>query len=179
MGLFSENSITPRAFYADCVEAFHREAQRRGVAGKGVITVPELTATGKKTVRAFLNNPTYQRMCSCEAEVYYPLILSLCLEAGLVQAAAWSDESGNLARSADECIAGGPSARAADLLREHFPREISDDHGYRFSHAIYAVCEEKLRPFWAKRDPSRYVYRAMLAAHALGVSMMLDRCGKR
>ena len=177
MKLFGGNSLLPRGFRADCVDAFLREAQSRGVAERGSIAVPELTAAGKKTVRALLDDPRYQYLIGFEPKTYHYLLMTFCLESGLVQAAAWRSDAagtGALARAVETCVTIGPLLEAEDLLRANFPPEISADRWDRFCHAIHAVWAEKMKKRWASRDPGRYVYLADLAAHQLGVSMVLS-----
>ena len=50
-------SITESAFYLDCVQNFHEEAKKHGVATKGVIAVPGLMPYGEKYAGDYLTTP--------------------------------------------------------------------------------------------------------------------------
>ena len=47
-------------FYNDCVEDYHKTANKSGFANWGLIFIPELIPIGEKTVLAFLQDPFFQ-----------------------------------------------------------------------------------------------------------------------
>lgn len=176
-GSTQQNKDNPmQVFYSDCIEAFHREAQKYGVANRGVLIVPELLPRGEKVVLSFLQDSHYQSICNNNATMYYYLMFSLSIQAGIVLANAWNIEPDALDECEAEIIIDGPADKANELLEELFDKSISADQGNGFYQRIFPIWLKQHEPYWKLSDPRDYTYNALLAAYQLGVSMMLEYC---
>lgn len=185
MGLFNfgkkkEKKFEPKSvvsFYTDCVQDFHEEAKKYGVATKGVIFIPELIPLGEKTILAYLKDPFFQMQCGGNPQMYYYLIMSLSIDAGMCYATRWHEQFSTLNDYVEQIIEEGPADDANILLAKHFPKEISENQGNSFFQKIYPRWLAMHEPYWALPDPRDYTFKAMLAAYQLGVSMILEKYG--
>ena len=106
-------------FYNDCVEDYHKTANKSGLANRGLIFVPELIPIGEKTVLAFLQDPFFRMEFNGNPQVYYYVIMSLSLQAGIVFAEKWhSDFSALKSGYVDDIIADCPADACKPLLKQ-------------------------------------------------------------
>lgn len=168
-------------FYAECIEDFHKEANKHGVATRGLIFIPELIPLGEKTILAYLRDPYYQIKSAGDPQAYYRIIMSTSIEAGMALAERWHTDFSSLNKYADEVILNGPTLMAAYLWTKHFseeiPLEFGKNYGETFYQEIYNRWLELHEPYWALSDPREYTFMAMLAAYQLGISMVLEKYG--
>ena len=164
-------------FYAECVEDFHKEANKHGVATRGLIFIPELIPLGEKTILAFLKDPFFQMQTGGNPQAYYYLIMALSIDAGIAYATKWHEDFSALSRYVDQIIYEGPADDANILLEKHFPKEVSANQGNPFFQKIYPRWLAMHEPYWKLDDPREYTFKAMLAAYQLGVSMTLEKYG--
>ena len=172
---------SPADFYKDCVEDFHKEANKHGVATRGLIFIPELVSLGEKTILSYLQTPYYQIKSGGDPEVYYRIIMTVSMEAGMAYAERWHSDFSTLNAYAEEVTLNGPALMAAYLWTKHFPNEKPLEFGENYGEAFYQKIYDRWlalhEPYWALEDPRRYTFNAMLAAYQLGVSMILEKYG--
>ena len=162
------------AFYLDCVQDFHEEAKKHGVATKGVIAVPELIPYGEKYIGDYLDDPFFQLDCMKPPASFYYAIMSLSMQAGMLFAKKWHEAPNELDEYAPVVKAAGTAGAALELMRERFP-EIAEDKGKAFFEKILGRWLVKIEPYQSLTDPREYYLKATLAAYQLGVSMMLEK----
>ena len=171
-----DKTIPDNQFYTDCVENFHRTAMKHGFAKRGLIFIPELIPLGEKTVLAFLKDPFFQMECGSNAQMYYYVIMSLSLQAGIVYAAKWhSNYSALKAGYDDRIIREGPADACRPFLKKLGLNSIEKENA--FYKTIFARWLEMHEPYWNLDDPRKYTFYAMLAAYQLGISMILEKYG--
>lgn len=167
---------SPQAFYADCTTEFHKIALDHGFAGKGVIDIPELIPWGRQVAIAFLNDSFFKREFSENPTMYYYVIMSLCLQAGIVFADKWHSDREELHNEyVERIIAEGPANACAPLLKQFSLDDMDSENEYYMK--IYSVWIKVMKPSWTLKDPTEYVVMAMLAAYQVGVSMILEKEG--
>lgn len=179
MGLFGKknNIKSVQDFYTDCIEDFHKCAEKEGAAQRGLIFIPELIPLGEQAVLAYLKDSFYSQEFP-DPKIYYYFIMALSIDTGLVYASKWHEDYDALKNGyAQEIIDDGPAETAERLLREHFPSSISTNQGNPFFQKIYPRWIAMHEPYWKLNDPREYTFRAMVAAYQLGVSMMLEKLG--
>ena len=178
MGIFDFNKKnklkSPAEFYKECIEDFHKEANKYGVATRGLIFIPELVPLGEKTVLSYLQSPYYQIKSGGNPEVYYRIIMTVSMEAGMAYAERWHSDFSTLNAYAEEVTLNGPALMAAYLWTQHFSSENDRESFYQ---SIYDRWLERHEPYWALNDPRQYTFMAMLAAYQLGISMILEKYG--
>ena len=185
MGLFDfikkknveTNIKNSMSFYTECVEDFHKEAMKNGVANRGLIFIPELIPRGEKAILAFLKDPFFQMQCGGNAQQYYYLIMALSIDAGMCFANRWHEQYSSLDQYVQEIIDDGPADEANRLIDAHFPYGIMGNQGNDFFPIIFERWIAMHEPYWNLADPRVYTFRAMLAAYQLGVSMILEKYG--
>ena len=163
-------------FYNDCVEDYHNTANRQGLAKRGLIFIPELIPIGEKTVLAFLKDPFFSAQFGSNPKMYYYVIMSLALQAGIVFAVKWHEDFPALkAGYVDQIIEEGPADACKPFLRQ---LGLSDNEKENaFYRVIYERWLAKHEPYWEMRDPRDYTIKATLAAYQLGISMILEKYG--
>lgn len=171
----TEEKAEDQSFYSKCVEAFHEEAQKYGVAKRGLIFIPELMPRGEKVVLSFLQDPYYQSVCNGNAMTYYYLMMSLSIQSGLVFADTWHKDFYSLDECEAEIIIDGPADKANELLEKYFSRDISANQGNGFYQKIYSIWLKQHEPYWKLQDPRDYTFKDLIAAYQLGISMMLEK----
>ena len=172
----ARNASPEIQFYNDCVADYHKAAMEKGMAERGVIFIPELLPIGEKTVLAFLKDPFFQMEFGNNPQMYYYVIMSLSLQAGMVFAAKWHDNYSELTDSyINEIIEDGPAEACKPFLRELGLNSTEKEN------AFYRVVFERWlanhKPYWELSDPRQYTFRATLAAYQLGISMILCKYG--
>lgn len=169
--------LTPTQFHIKCVDDFHAEAAKYGVATKGYIMVPELLQIGSEVVLDFLKDSFYIMEYGHDPELYHFLILSLSIYAGLNVANKWHSGKEGMDTYLKKMLADSPANDGMALLNKHFPPSIAGGQGQPFFRKIFAIWLSMHEPYWQLRDPRQYTYRAMLAGYQLGNSMMLEKLG--
>ena len=164
-------------FYTACVEDFHNEADKYGAATRGLIFIPELLPVGEKTVLAFLKDPFFQMQFGSNPQMYYYVIMSLSIDAGIAFATKWHEDYSSLNRYVDQIIAEGPADDANALMSKYLPKEIAENQGNAFFQKIFARWMVIHEPYWKLTDPRDYTFKAMIAAYQLGISMILEKYG--
>ena len=163
-------------FYADCVEDYHKTANKSGFAKHGVIFIPELISIGEKTVLAFLKDPFFQMQFRENVQAYYYVIMSLSLQAGIVFAEKWhSDFAALKSGYVDQIIDEGPADACKPFLKEF--GLINNEKENAFYATIFERWMVLHEPYWKLSDPRDYTFRATVAAYQLGVSMILEKYG--
>ena len=146
------------------------------MATKGLIFIPELIPIGEKTVLAFLKDPYIKMQFNNNPMMYYYVIMSLSLQAGIVFAAKWHEDSDSLQRGyVDQIIKEGPADACTPLLKKI--GLMGNDQVNAFCKVIFSQWLKKHDPYWKKSDPREYTFKATLAAYQLGVSMILEKYG--
>ena len=163
-------------FYNDCVEDYHKAALAKGFANRGLIFIPELVPIGEKTVLAFLKDPFFQMQFGGNPQMYYYVIMSLSLQAGMVFAEKWHSNFPALKSGyVEQIIQEGPADACKPLLAQ---LGLTDNEK---ENAFYRVIFERWmamhEPYWKLSDPRDYTFKAMVAAYKLGVSMILEKYG--
>lgn len=176
-GFFKKKNNSLNSFYEDCLEIFHNEANKYGVANKGVIFIPELIERGEQTILAFLNDSFFKMQFGDNAELYYYLIFALTVEAGMIYANKWYEDYSTLDEYVKKIISAGPADEANILLDKLFEKDISENQGNSFFQKIYPKWLECLSSYWNIADPRAYIMKAYLAAYQLGISMVLEKYG--
>ena len=106
-------------FYNDCVEDYHKAALAKGFANRGLIFIPELVPIGEKTVLAFLKDPFFQMQFGGNPQMYYYVIMSLSLQAGMVFAEKWHSNFPALKSGyVEQIIQEGPADACKPLLAQ-------------------------------------------------------------
>lgn len=163
-------------FYNDCVEDFHKAALRKGFVNRGVIFIPELIPFGEKIVLAFLEDRSFQMQFGDNPQLYYYVIMSLSLQAGIVFAEKWhSDYSALKSGYANQIIEEGPADACKPFLAQLGLTDSEKENDF-----YYAIFERWLvmnEPYWKLSDPRNYTFNAMVAAYQLGISMILEKLG--
>ena len=181
MGIFDFNKKnklkSPADFYKECIEDFHKEANKHEVATRGLIFIPELVPLGEKTILAYLRDPYYITESKGDPKIFYYTVMNNSLKAGMALATQWHEDVSKLDMYVDEVILGGPSIIGYSLLKKHFSEEIHKNFGEEFYKTIYARWLVLHEPYWVLNDPREYTFKAMLAAYQLGVSMILEKYG--
>lgn len=182
MALFSKerkgkHSIkAPLDFYQECVSAFHETAAKLCGAPQRPIVVPELVPIGQNVALTLLQKPTYLSNCADNAELYYQLILYLCIHAGMAVATQWdlnpNDLHKNLGMIIDE-----PELIGEELIKEYFAKEMPDGKGTLLFAGIFAIWMKLHDPYWQLKDPREYTLLSLAAGYQLGVSMILEKYG--
>ena len=174
----NQSSIKPvPAFYSDCVADFHNEAMKHGIAKRGLIFIPELLPVGEKVVLAFLQDTFFQMEFKGDPGSYYYLIMSLCIDSGMCLATRWHEQFSTLNQYVDEIILKGPADDANALMDIHFTREVMGNQGNVFFSKIFDRWLEMVIPYMKLSDSRDYIFKAMMAAYQLGVSMILEKYG--
>lgn len=183
MGLFgfgkkkNEPKNTEGTFYTQCVEDFHAEAKKNGVATRGLIFIPELIPVGERVVLSLLQDPFYQMQFSNNPQAYYYFIMAMSIDAGMLLATQWHEDYSGI----EECIARifeeGPADDANTLLQAHFENNISENQGNLFFQRIFQRWSLMHEPYWKLSDPRKYTFEALTAAYQLGISMILEKYG--
>lgn len=170
----TSNSIVK--FYNDCVEDYHKAAITKGMANRGLIFIPELIPIGERTVLDFLKDSFFQMELGDNPQMYYYVIMSLSLQAGIVFADKWHSNYNELKTGfVEEIIAKGPSDVCKPFLIQ---LGLSDkEKEQAFYGSIFERWLTMHEPYWKLRDPRDYTFKAMLAAYQLGVSMILEKYG--
>ncbi len=164
------------SFYNDCVEDFHKAAMEEGRAKNGLIFIPELIPIGEKTVLAFLKDPFFRMQFDNNPQMFYYVIMSLSLQAGMVFGAKWHEDFAALNDEyVDRIIREGPADACKPCLKQMgISDSIKENAFYRVIFGRWTAMHE---PYWEMRDPREYTFRAILAAYQLGVSMILGEYG--
>ena len=163
-------------FYNDCVEDYHKSANKSGFANRGLIFIPELLPIGEKTILAFLKDPFFQMQFGGDANLYYYVIMSLSLQAGIVFAEKWHSDFPTLKSGyVDKIITEGPADACKPFLKQLGLTDTERENDfYRTIYGRWTVMHE---PYWKLSDPRDYTFKAMLAAYQLGISMILEKYG--
>ena len=180
MSLFnkSKNNASDNVleFYNDCVDDFHKTAKQQGFARNGMVFIPELLPIGETTVLSFLKDPFYSNEFSDSPQMYYYVIMSLSLQAGMVFAEKWHrDFAGLNSKYIAQIIAMGPAETCNPLLSSIGLTDSEKQN--EFYRTIYKRWVAMHEPYWALKDPREYTFRATLAAYQLGISMILCEYG--
>ena len=163
-------------FYNDCVEDYHKTANKHGFANKGLIFIPELIPIGEKTVLAFLRDPFFQMQFGNDPHLYYYAIMSLSLQAGIVFAGKWhSDFPALKSGYVDKIIAEGPADACKPFLKQF--GLVDNEKENDFYRTIFERWLAMHEPYWKLSDPRDYTFKATLAAYQLGISMILEKYG--
>lgn len=165
-----------KEFYQQCLKKYHDTAATMGVANQGLIFIPELLEKGEKTVLSFLNDAFFQAELGDNPTMYYYVINSFCMQAGIIYADQWHENYKHLDEKVEETLRIGPADIVQPILDEHFP-EIAHNCGEALGNAIFNNWLELHEPYWALEDPRKYTFYATLASFQLGISMMLDKYG--
>lgn len=163
-------------FYNDCVEDYHKTANKNGFATRGLIFIPELIPIGEQTVLAFLKDPFFQMQFGGNAQLYYYAIMSLSLQAGIVFAEKWhSNFSALKSGYVDQIIQEGPADACKPFLKKLGLTNNEKEND--FYKSIFERWMAMHEPYWKLADPRDYTFKATLAAYQLGVSMILEKYG--
>lgn len=163
-------------FYNDCVEAYHNAAHEKGLANKGVIFIPELIPIGEKTVLAFLKDLFFQMQFGSNPQMYYYVIMSLSMQAGMVFAVKWHENYSALNTGyVDQIIEEGPADACKPYLKQLGLTDSEKEN--EFYRVIFDKWLEQHEPYWKMNDPRDYTFKATLAAYQLGISMILEKYG--
>ena len=163
-------------FYNDCIEAYHNAAAEKGFATRGIIFIPELIPIGEKTILAFLKDPFFQMQFGSNPQMYYYVIMSLSLQAGMVFSVKWHENYAALKNGyVDEIIAEGPADACKPFLRQLGLTDNEKEND--FYRVIFDKWLEQHEPYWNMSDPRDYTFKATLAAYQLGISMILEKYG--
>jgi hypothetical protein len=167
---------TPQQFYNSCVVDFHKRANELGIAEKGLIVIPELSLIGQETVLAFLKDVFFQMEFGQNPNMYYYVIMSLSIQAGMVFSKKWHENLDELKSGyVAQIIAEGPADVAYEIFSSEFGMEKNDFN--EFTKKIFERWLVMHEPFWKLQDPREYTFSAMNAAYQLGVSMTLGKYG--
>lgn len=181
MGIFNFGKkgkvLSPSEFYTACIKEFHTEAQRHGLAKKGLIFIPELIPIGHKTTLAYLNDFEIQTTYGSDPVQYYFAVMAFALEAGMLFAEKWHSDFAGLNDYVEEIADFGPASDASELFGQYFKAELSNDDGHAFLERIYEAWMLMHAPYWDMADPRQYTFKALIAAYQLGISMMLEKLG--
>ena len=170
------NALPEIQFYNECVEDFHKTAMGKGQATRGLIFIPELIPIGEKTVLAFLKDPFFQMEFGENPQLYYYVIMSLSLQAGIVFAFEWhADYDALKSGYVDQIIEEGPAEDCKPFLKALGLTTNEEENA--FYHTIFDRWLAKHEPYWKMDDPREYTFRATLAAYQLGISMILCEYG--
>ena len=163
-------------FYNDCVVDYHNAAGEKGMATRGLIFIPELIPIGEKTVLAFLKDLYFQVQFGNDPQMYYYVIMSLSLQAGMVFAVKWHENYSELKSGyIDKIIEEGPADACKPYLKQLGLTDIEKEN--TFYHVIFDRWLKMHEPYWKLNDPRDYTFRATLAAYQLGISMILEKYG--
>ena len=183
MGLFGFGkskkvvTTTPSEFLAECIEDFHQEAAKFGVAKKGNIFVPELMMLGREMALTFVSDEFNRSEYGHNPVVFY-FVVNLCVwHAGLAIAAKWHTNFEQLEHYVNDIKILGPGDDAVALLEKYFPASISQNDGEDFLQHIYDRWLKMHKPYEDLADPRQYTLNAIIATFQLGVSMMLEKLG--
>ena len=163
-------------FYQNCVEDYHNAAKEKSLATKGIINIPELIPIGEQAVLTFLKDPFFQSQFGGNPSVYYYVIMSLSIQAGIVFAAKWHDNASALTKGyVERIIREGPAESCKPWL---YQLGLTDNQKENtFYQVIFERWAKNHEPYWKLKDCRDYTFNATLAAYQLGVSMILERCG--
>lgn len=180
MGLFDKltrkNQSSADQFYLDCLKDFHATALEHGFANHGVVFIPELIPYGERTVLAYLKDSFFQSQFGKNPAMYYYVIMSLSLQAGIAIAAKWHfDFSALQAGYVSQIIEEGPADECKPFLAELELADKEDENA--FYSAIFERWSALHEPYWELKDPREYTFKAMLAAYQLGISVILEKYG--
>ena len=172
----NENNDVLLSFYNDCVADYHKTAQGKGFANKGIIFIPELIPIGEKTVLAFLKDRFFQMQFGGNPHMYYYVIMSLSLQAGMVFAEKWHSNYDKLKSGfVDQVIKDGPADLCKPLLKQLGLSNIEKENA--FYQAIFDRWLKMHEPYWELKNPREYTFKATLAAYQLGISTILEKFG--
>ncbi len=168
---------SPNEFLLDCIEDFHNEAAKYGIAEEGIVSVPELLELGQKEVLFLLQDPFYAAEFKNDPKKYYYAIMSLSVETGMVLADRWHSYFSSLAEYVKHIEKTGPADDANMLFDSLFGGEIAESQGNSLFNIIFSRWLALHDPYWKLVDPRQYTFNALLASFQLGVSMVLDKYG--
>ena len=163
------------SFYNDCLIDYHEAAKKEGKLKKGLIFIPELMSYGEKTTMAFLNDPFFQAEFGEQPHMFYYVIMSLLIQAGMVYAVKWHENFSGLSDYVDRIIDEGPADESRTLIKQMGINNPEQENA--FYQAIFKRWLAKHEPYWELSDPREYTFSAMLAAYQLGISMALEMNG--
>ena len=108
--------------------------------------------------------------------MYYYVIMTLSLQAGMVFAKKWHENYSELKNGyVDQILAVGPADVAYAVLASEFGM---DKNAFgEFTQKIFERWLAMHEPYWKLKDPRDYTFCAINAAYQLGVSVTLAKYG--
>ena len=165
---------TPEEFYSQCTKEFHKETKLMGLIKRGPNEIPEILKYGETAASSYLNDATIRNQYGDEPTQYYFVIMSLCLQAGMVLARNWSEDASSVdSRYVSYLMSAGPSDEATKIMEKQF--KLNTDQANLFYSKIFEKWVDVLTPYWNLAEPWEYTTKAMIAAYQLGVSMILEK----
>lgn len=163
-------------FYTICLKEFHDEAAKNNLATKGLIFIPELIKYGEKIVLEFLKDEFFKFEFGNNPNLYYYIIMSLCIQSGIVLGEKWHLDFKNLDDNyLKNIISEGPADKAGEILEKlNLPTSDVQNKFYQSIYKKWVLCNE---PYWALEDSRQYIFKSMLAAYQLGISIILKEYG--
>lgn len=172
----SNDILDAQEFFKLCIMDFHARAGQEDYATKGLIFIPELMPMGQQSVLAFLNDSFFKMQFGSNPQTYYYVIMSLCVQTGIVYAAKWHEDFSELKNGyVDKIIAEGPAEEAQPITKKQFGWDRDKENA--FYNMIYQRWLSLHEPYWDLDNPREYTFNAMVAAYQLGVSMILEKLG--
>ena len=87
-----------------------------GLIKRGPHEIPELWKYGVTTASSYLNDDNLRNQYGADPAQYYFVIMTLCLQAGMVLARTWNEDSSSVdSRYVDYLLSAGPSDEAAKI----------------------------------------------------------------
>lgn len=166
---------TPSAFYAECVEEYHKAAKDLGRAKGGTILIPELLPYGEQAVLALLRNDELRGQFK-NPVVYYGVLVTLSIELGVVMAKKWHEDFKGLNSSYIQSVFNDNISVVCNPIMEELGFAGEDAKG-DFYNAIFERWLKLHDPYWSLADPRDFTFAATLAAYQLGVSVFLYENG--